>query len=446
MTRASLQLRLALAGGIVLLLTLAAAQMGLSTLFTRHAERAIAADLSDLSDYLVAAVEPAGDGSLTLERPPADPAYQRPFSGRYWLVTAGGQDFASRSLWDFTLTLPEAPSPGADVLLTLAGPKGTRLLALDRSVIRPTPAGDRTLRIITALDRARIDAAEQAFRHEMLPWLAALGLLILAAGAVQIRVGLAPLATLGQRLAALAQGRVDRIGTEVPAELRPLARQIDALLDDRATEIERSRRRAADLAHGLKTPLQALLGDAAQLRTQGLHMQAGGIETVVRSIHLQVERELARASMAGATPGSAADVARCLQGVAAVVRRTPRGATLDWQINPPAGLHARMDAADLTEALGALVENAAAHARGTVHLTARREGGEALVMVRDDGPGLPPDQIDRLRLRGQRLDTSGNGSGLGLSIADELVVAAGGSVSFENSAQGLCVTIRLPAA
>ena len=449
MTRGSLRLRLALAGGLALIITLIAAQFGLSILFNRHAERAIATDLSDLSDYLVVTLDPAADGSLSLTAPPPDPAFNRPYSGRYWAVSVGDQTWASRSLWDFTLTLPPAPPPGEGVLLTLPGPQDTALLAFDRTVIRPTPAGERQVRITTALDRARIDAARAAFGADMLPWLAALGLTILAAGAVQIRVGLAPLATLGQRLQSLTSGAQDRIGDSVPKELAPLARQIDHLLDARATEIDRSRRRAADLAHGLKTPLQALLGDAARLRDADRQTEAAGIEAVVRSIRLQVDRELTRATLAGGTPGTTADAARALRGVMAVLQRTPRGAALAWQIDATEGLSARIDSADLTEALGALLENAVAHAQARIALSARRDGAAIVITLQDDGPGMPPDQITRLRQRGHRLDTADptdGGTGLGLAIADEIVTRAEGQLDFDSAATGLTVTLRLPSA
>ena len=448
MTRISLRQRLALAGGLALVVTLIAAQFGLSILFNRHAERAIAADLADLSDYLVVTLDPAPDGSLTLTTPPPDPAFTRPYSGRYWAVSAGDQTWASRSLWDFTLTLPPAPPPGAGVLLTLPGPQDTALLALDRTIIRPTPAGEKQVRITTALDRARIDAARAAFGADMLPWLAALGLTILAAGAIQIRVGLAPLTTLGQRLHALTSGAQDRIGDSVPQELAPLARQIDHLLDARATEIDRSRRRAADLAHGLKTPLQALLGDAARLRDADRQTEAAGIETVVHSIRLLVDRELTRATLAGGTPGTTADPARALRGVMAVLQRTPRGAVLDWQIDTTEGLFARIDSADLTEALGALLENAVAHARHQITVSTRQDGADILITLQDDGPGMPPDQITRLRQRGQRLDTAeqdDHGNGLGLAIADEIVARAHGRLDFGSEGHGLIVTLRLPA-
>lgn len=445
MRRASLRLRLALAGALVLILTLIAAQFGLSTLFNRHAERAIAADLSDLSDFLIAAIEFGPDGRLVMADPPPDPAFARPYSGRYWTVAAGDDSQTSRSLWDFTLTLPEAPPPGDDAIITLPGPQATSILALDRSLIRSSPDGDRPLRVTVAIDRARIDAARAAFEAEMLPWLAALGFLLLAAGAVQIVVGLAPLTTLGNRLADLASGREDRLGNSVPQEIAPLARQIDALLDARSQEIDRSRRRAADLAHGLKTPLQALLAEASRLRSLGMAPAAEGVETVVQSIHRQVDRELTRATLAGNAPSARADIARSVEGVVAVLRRTPAGSALDWRIDIPLGLMARIDSADLTEALGALIENAVTHARTRITITATLDSDLVHLHIRDDGPGMPEDQISRLRQRGQRLDMNGGGSGLGLAIADEIATSAGGLLSIENTGHGLLLSLSLPA-
>lgn len=446
MIRDSLRLRLALSGVILLFVSLGAAQVGLSVLFNRHAERAIATDLLDLSDYLVAMTRPGPDGRLAIATLPADPAYERPYSGRYWTVTASGETWNSRSLWDYTLVLPDAPAIGSSALITVAGPEDTALLALDRSVLRDTPLGEQVIRITTALDRGRLDIARTTFEKEMLPWIAAFGVVVLLAGALLIRLGLAPLATLSDRLDALATGRTDRIGDGIPQEIAPLSRQIDQLLDARALEIERSRRRAADLAHGLKTPLQALLADATRLRQDGLDDVADGIETVVSSIGRQVNRELARATLAGEQSGSNADVLRVLQGVVAVIRRTPNGAQLAWTVAEGPSLFARIDSADLTEALGALIENAATHARASVSVAAARNAGHILITIRDDGPGLPEDQILRLRKRGQRLDTSGDGSGLGLSIADEIVARARGSLDLRTTASGLEVTLRLPAA
>jgi len=129
-----------------------------------------------------------------------------------------------------------------------------------------------------------------------------------------------------------------------------------------------------------------------------------------------------------------------------VIRRSGRGAELAWQTDLPPGLIAAIDIDDLTEALGALTENAARHARSTVRLAARRQGGQVLVVVADDGPGIAPERIEALMQRGARADESGAGSGLGLAIAREITEAAGGTLTLCDAAPGLRAEIALPAA
>jgi signal transduction histidine kinase len=75
------------------------------------------------------------------------------------------------------------------------------------------------------------------------------------------------------------------------------------------------------------------------------------------------------------------------------------------------------------------------------------ETGFLKVTVADDGPGLPENQREAVLRRGARLDESAPGSGLGLSIVEELAKAYGGAVSLGESAWGgLQVELRLPQA
>ncbi len=68
-------------------------------------------------------------------------------------------------------------------------------------------------------------------------------------------------------------------------------------------------------------------------------------------------------------------------------------------------------------------------------------------MIEDDGPGLPPDQRAAMLKRGVRLDENAPGSGLGLSIVDELVRAYGGRIELgESDHGGLKVSVELPRA
>ncbi len=269
---------------------------------------------------------------------------------------------------------------------------------------------------------------------------------LIAAGWAQLAVGLRPLATVGARVAAVRSGRAARLGDDFPAEVRPLAAELDALIAAREAETARARARAGDLAHGLKTPLQALMGEAERLRAAGDAEAAAGVAAVALAMRRQVDRELARARAAAAARTARADPRRAAERVLSVLRRAPGGERLAWRVEGPEGLAARIDADDLTEALGALMENAARHAAAAVTVTVARDAGAVTVAIRDDGPGAPPETLARLTERGARLDRSPGGAGLGLAIAADIAEAVGGALDLRNAAPGFEARLRLPGA
>src|SRR3546814_15444276 len=115
-------------------------------------------------------------------------------------------------------------------------------------------------------------------------------------------------------------------------------------------------------------------------------------------------------------------VARVVERLAAVVGRTPAGSRLNWAVEIPAGTLARIDADDLAEALGNLIENAARHAHSSVAVGAREEAGLAVVTVSDDGGGSKPERRDETLRTGRRLDNISRGAGLGPPLRADAAV------------------------
>ena len=105
---------------------------------------------------------------------------------------------------------------------------------------------------------------------------------------------LAPLSAMRNALIAIRTGERRRLGSGYPDEVQPLAREIDSLLDARDAQLEKARARAADLAHGLKTPLQVLSGEAERLKTRGAVDIAGDIESITEDMQRHIERHLTR--------------------------------------------------------------------------------------------------------------------------------------------------------
>lgn len=445
MTRGSLRLRLLVAAALSVAAALALSAAGLTLLFERHVERRVAAELEHHLDRIIGAIEPDTEGGLTVSADPTDPRFARPLSGLYWQVETEAGLLRSRSLWDAALTLPaDELADGAVHQHRIAGPGGADLLAVERRVGLPARLGGGAARAVVAVDRAEIAAASRAFAADLLPYLAIVGALLIAAAYVQVAVGLRPLAAVRDRLAAIGGGAARRLGRSFPDEILPLAAEVDALLEAREAQLDKARARAADLAHGLKTPLQVLAGDVERLRRMGEIELAADVEAVATAMRRHVDRELARARMAAGAPNARAKVAEVAGRVAAVVARTPDGARLGWRVEIDPALVARIDPDDLAEALGNLLENAARHARSAVGISATGGAGRTGILVRDDGPGIPPERLQDALARGGRVDESGGGAGLGLAIVQDIAEAWGGRLEIRTTTSGLEAELILP--
>jgi signal transduction histidine kinase len=438
----SLRLRLALAGAVAILVALSLAALGLAQLFATHVERRAVAEMSVQLDQVLAGLE-QGPNGLELDRPPADPRFSQPYGGLYWQIEENGDIQRSRSLWDRALDLPiDTLGDGAVHVHRLAGPGGAELLVLERSSTLPERLGGGAVRAAVGMNASELAAAKRDFMADLAPYLGLLALTLMAAGWAQLSIGLRPLRDLGARITALRTGRAARMGEDWPLELRPVATEIDDLLAEREAETDRARARAADLAHGLKTPLQALLGEAARLRGEGATDQAEGIEVTARAMRRTVDRELARARTAARAVDARADPALVADRLIEVLRRTPDGAELEWRQDIPHGMPVALHEADLAEAMGALMENAARHARRKVVLSAQEDGDCLYLNIRDDGPGIPEERREKLLRRHARADEAG--TGLGLAIASDIAEAAGGRLVLGAEGPGLNATLALP--
>ena len=449
MSFGSLRLRLLLGAGGFILAAVAISAFGLSVLFKDHVERWIDAELRADLDQLIAGIDASPGGTLAVVKPPSDPRFDQPLSGLYWQVAVepAGPVLRSRSLWDDALALPAEPSIGPTVHHHLVGgPAGQTLYLLQRRVALPARLGGKIVQAAVGLDDSEVRAAVWRFATALVPFLLILATLLTAAAWVQVAFGLRPLASMRVKLASIAAGSERRLGAGFPDEVQPLAQEIDALLAARERQLEKARTQAADLAHGLKTPLQVLAGDAQRLKAQGKGEIAAEIESISAGMQRLVERQLARARMGGADPGAGADVSAAVAQVRRVVERTPEGQRLSWTVEVADGVLARIDAADLTEALGNLIENAARHARSRVGVTATATGGSVVIAVWDDGLGIPPERQAEALRRGTRLDASGPGAGLGLAITSEIAETWDGALFFEKPEHGFRVCLRVPAA
>jgi signal transduction histidine kinase len=455
MSRGSLRWRLLAAGSVSVLLALAASGIGLVMLFEQHVERRLVAEMESHLRQIVDGIGRDGTGRLQLARPPAEPRFLEPLSGLYWQVAdeppGVAPELRSRSLWDAALELPSDRLSRGDVHEhDIPGPAGARLHVVERTVtLAATAGGD--VRAAVAQDRAAIRTEGLAFARQLVPYLAVLAGFLITAAWLQVQIGLRPLGKLQARLTAVRQGREARIGADLPDEVAPLALEVDHLLDARDTALRRARERAADLAHGLRTPLTVLAEDARRLRATGEVPIAEEIEAVAAGMRQHIEREMlrARVGMSARDAGSRAMVAETVRKVVAVVQRLPRGQRISWEADIPSNLAVRIAPEDMAEILGSILENACKWANSLVRIEVVSDvaGNIIRLSIEDDGPGIPAQDIAAAIARGGRLDTRQPGNGLGLTIANELVEAYGGLLNLVAAPSGgLRVELALPAA
>ncbi|MCW6512647.1 HAMP domain-containing sensor histidine kinase [Lichenifustis flavocetrariae] len=451
MRRGALKLRLLAGGAVSIVVVFTVFGVGLYFLFERHVERRVALELGLHLRQLVSGIERGPTGALQLARPLAEPRFAEPLSGLYWQVSPepSGAVLRSRSLWDAALTLPaDRIADGAVHQYVIPGPGGASLFAVERVVGLPKAMGGGDVRAVVAIDRTELTTAARDFLTDLLPFLCALGAVLLGAGWLQVTIGLRPLDAVRSRLADVRGGRRTQLGAEFPDEVLPLAAEVDLLLLAQEGAITKARARAADLAHALRTPLAVLQGDAEALRVRGEHQVADEIAGVADSMRRTVERELAQAR-AGTrvSRGMAEPLLPMVQSIVGVLSRLPAGRSLDFAIEIAPELHADVDPQDLSEVIGCLGENATKWARGRVTFSARAEGEALSIAVEDDGPGISVDRREMALSRGGRLPQAKPGSGLGLAIVDDLCEAYGGMITLETGTWGgLRAEVRLPAA
>jgi signal transduction histidine kinase len=447
MTR-SVRLRFALVGVFTAILAAAGLGAAVQGLFERHVEREMLAELDADLRFLARSIA-VEDGAATLKVAPLpDPRFQEPLSGLYWQIRNDrtGSVLHSPSLAGATFSLePDSLRPGERHRHIVRGPEGTKMVVLERRIDEAAEPM-ASYRVAVAVDRKLLEAANRAFVLDLLPTLAGIAAGLLGAFALQGGIALWPIARARHVLRDLRDGRREKLSGALPSELEGLAAEFDALLEAQRQGARRARERAADLAHGLRTPLALLAARARDLRERGEAEAATAIEAIAASIDGRMARELARAHIQGpATQGGAVALQPVVERVSRAFARMPGGAHLGWRVEMPADLASAAEEGDLIELLGVLLDNAAKWARSEVRIGAHAEDGAVSLVVEDDGPGIPPQDRRAALARGVRLDPDRSGTGLGLSIAGDIAAAYGGEIRLgESRLGGLRVTVTWP--
>lgn len=316
----------------------------------------------------------------------------------------------------------------------------------------PTAHGDQYVYAITQLEE--LDEGTRALGAALL---AGSGLVIMLTAALTwtvTGVALRPVTAIRRELASVTASELSRRVPDPAAgdEVSKLARTVNATLARLEESVARQRQFVADASHELRSPIATV---RAELEVAVLEARDDTTKSSVRQALAATERLqliatdllfLARLDARAATVGRPLDLALIAEEEAA--RRIAARVPVTADAGTPVPMHG--DQIQLERLLTNLVDNAVRHAATEVRIRARaEEGGRwAVLEVIDDGPGIPPEAVDRIFERFVRLEDDRNrhsgGSGLGLAIAREIARVHGGSLTVEPSGSGARLVARFP--
>lgn len=434
---------------------LIAAGIGLSMQFHYAALAEFDQGLSEDIDSLLAGSAVTPDGGL-FAPVITDARATHAYSGKYWQLgelRSDGKlhpvgDQRSRSLFDQEIASPPdaarklAAAHGRMFTYETEGPLHQHLrVGVREAKLEGYP---RPVVFMVAQDRSHIDRDVRNFAFVTAGALLLLGIGLVAAVFVQVRVGLAPLFDLGREIGAVRVGRRARLSESYPTEIAPLAQELNALLDHNQEVVERQRTHVGNLAHALKTPISVMLAEARS--TSGPLAEVVERQAAAMQGHVEHHLRRARAAARSTTSGERTPVAEVIDELARMMERVFPDGDIEWDADDDLAFLGERQ--DLQEMVGNLLENACKWRKHRVRVAAGLTMAQRLrLTVEDDGPGLPAEARQAVLQRGQRLDESTPGSGLGLSIVAELASAYGGTLTLGDSRLGgLKVELELPAA
>lgn len=288
-------------------------------------------------------------------------------------------------------------------------------------------------------------------------------LLMVAVGAVGaylvVRSAFRPLDKIVAAAESIGEGRdlSRRIGLKPGHdEMSRLATAFDSMFARLERSFEAEKQFTSDASHELRTPIAVILAQCAESRhhhTEEEHAQdMAVIDRQARKMQTLVQQLLQMTRLEQGTQRATLETADLSELVTVLCEEQPDlpvGTTLHTDIQPD--VTAVFDVMLVSRLLQNLLNNAIRYGRknGNIWVALRTLGGEILLSVRDDGPGIAPDQLDKIFTRFYQADPSrsgSNGTGLGLTMVRQIARLHGGDVTVESTlGKGSCFTFRFPA-
>lgn len=438
----------------------------LSEMFRSSALKAFDEQLDIVLKVLVGDIAGQGISNEALVQPSisGEPRFGLPLSGWYWTVSNADDGdilLASDSLVGGSFSIQD------DTIVSLKntsgtsaegqGPNGERIRILQRAI---SFADDKALIVRVTGNLEALEARVTSFQAQAWTIMALFGAILLAVSTFLVKVALRPLNQMSEQVRKVAEGEATAIEGSYPVEIAGLVDEANYLIGANKETLERARTQVGNLAHALKTPLSVVSNETRKLDDQ--HAMLIQAQCALMKDQIQLYLERARIAAHRSVIGTSTDVEPVLSRMVSAMRKIHPTKSLHEQYESDVAISFKGEEQDLEELIGNLLDNACKWSGGVVSITAAlvsdAQGDKPerqislnptdwiLITIEDDGPGMSSDQIAVALQRGHRLDESKSGSGLGLSIVDEIVSLYQGQLTLDRSALGgLRARLLLPA-
>lgn len=239
----SLSLRLLITSALSTIIALLATALVLNQLFRNYFEERIHSELDAWVVTLTSQTQLDVDGQLTVGEL-GDPRFSQPLSGYYWQVTQeNGAPVLSASYWAQPLDLEPPAERGKLAFATIVGSDGEVYLTGSWRITLEHEGEARELLVAVAIDQTSVEAPISSFRRSVTMALALLGTFLVLASWFTVRIGLKPLDKVKAEVNLVKTKPGQRLSTDCAAEVAPLVKEVNDLLESQEQAVETARAR-----------------------------------------------------------------------------------------------------------------------------------------------------------------------------------------------------------
>lgn len=436
--RYSLQTRLVLAFGILLILFLGLAGYVLDRAFKESVAAAVEERLQLQIYALLGVAEPDASGFFLTGLEEA--RFYQINSGLYGFILDMDGHEVWRSPSALSMNLDQANfmnqriAPGETVFGTMETEGQGRLSYASYGTYWAPLDREFSFVVMESVDPTTAEIRE--FQSNLYFWFGGLALFLSIAQVLLLRWGMKPLQQLAAEVSSIEAGAKDQVEQAYPPELRAVSQNLNLLIKSERERQSRYRTTLGDLAHSLKTPLAVITGIIHQARQhsaegdEGRPARLDELEEQMERMNQIVSYQLKRATRSDKSQhlGKPVTAAPLFEKIINALEKVYRDKSVAVATNLEEDAVFHGEESDLMELTGNLLDNAFKYCKGRVRVGVARQGRSLRIDIEDDGEGIPERDREWVLKRGVRGDTLKSGQGIGLAVAVDIISAYNGGI------------------